>query len=1178
MLTKMHSDKGIIQKVLRGQLDTFGVLIDRYGQMVYGVAYARLGNCSEAEEVTQDVFVRLYQCLDRVSERRSIGPWLVEVARNAATDAFRKHIREIPLDLVQELPAQAHDAARDEMARIIWEQLAKLSEDQREILILRYFQDMHVWEIGRHLGVSRQLAAKRLQRARDGLGKKLMTRLGRDLAGMKPEEGRKRRILRAVAAAPAVWKPSPALSLAGAAITGASAVKVTAGVAIAVFLALLAFYAAWRYHQRPSYATQDITSQSQFDKEPTAKVAGGAMGVIETPTKRNSEESAKSGAGPVQMLQYGTVIYGIVLDKGLQPVPQATVRVSIAQTTLSATGILPGDSQPVSTTSSDQSGRFKCAVAPVSQYPLNTYEVLEVSAESGSSYGAKSLKNIAVSRMTFVELIVEPVAAVTGEVVDESGRGVGDATILFHNNLLHPDSTCKTAADGSFSLPHLLPATYRFTVGAEGFMPMHQECALSLGGNQHLVFQLLRGNWIGGQLTAVKDGQPLAGVVVEAHNPEVPRLHSLKQGGYGAATTDDKGNFKIWGLDPGSYDLQIKRSPKSIPYVLAKAVTVKLAPGKPVTGVALRAALGASVSGKVLDEATGQPIAEALVWFTRKGSDYVPGMSDSSYADIVWCTNSDFVPGTTRSDGAGAYTVGQLEPGDYRVIVRTPEQSELETALSVPASKALEGVDFRIKRLPALRGRVVNQDNVPVAGATIAAIAPGSSPLPTTSTDNQGEFAVHLPRNVRAAYLQAYGDGVVSRRAGPVEPGKYEILTLSEAGRILGTVVDRHGRPVADCVVNVVAEDNAGTPTLSANSISWAADYKEAFQGMPTKTSSAGTFEVEPLLSGNYTLEIYFRSSVAGYPVATARANVEAGQTLRTRLTVDTDGFGRIEGTVTSGGAPAAGIAMLLSSGSTAEKWVDVVVGCPDGAGHYAFDQVRPGLVVVSVQHETATGVIVRHETTEIAAGEIKQVDFRLAEQDSGIEGIVTMDGQGAGGVSMLVVPLENPETPPVTVVADFQGNYRIMDLKEGLYRLEVKDRLHHYVTRAISTCEVKRDEISRYDFALQSGQLTGSVPGLREDEKALVAVFDQAVDLDTLSAMSPELRSQVLASVEVAPGESFDFRLEPGLYFIGCIALPAPNTADETGVYTSISKGRYQVVQAEIVSGQSTTAELKLQ
>jgi len=1175
MLTRMYSDKGIMQKVLRGQLNAFGVLVDRYGQMVYGVAYARLGNRFEAEEVTQDVFVRLYQWLDRVSQRRSIGPWLVEVARNAATDAFRKRMREVPLDSVEEQPVEAHDAVRDETARVIWEQLARLSEEQREILILRYFQDMHVWEIGRHLGVSRQLAAKRLQRARDELGKKLMIELGRDLAGMKKEAGRRQRVLRAVAAAPTLWKPSAALSLAGAAITGGSAVKTTAVAAVAL-LVLLAFYGGWRYWQRPSYSTQDITRESQFVKEPIAPETG--RGAAPTVAPRASVESVEEGSGPVQMLEYGTIIHGVVLNEQLLPVPEAAVTLSATQTTLSATGISPGEGRPLFTTSSDASGRFECAVALASRYPLNSYEALEVSAEAGALYGSKSLSSLAVSRKKFVELVLQPVAAVAGEVVDESGRGVADATLFFHSNLLNPDNSCKTAADGSFRLPHLAPATYRFTAGAEGFLPTQQECAVTLGGKHYLVFQLLRGNWIEGRVIVGEDAQPLAGITVEAHNREIPRLSSLKQGGYGTATTDGQGAFRISGLAAGSYEVRLKHMRDGLRYVVAEAVTVRLLADKPVRGVLLRATAGASVSGRVLDDATGQPIADALVWFTRKGSDFVPGIPDSSYADIVWCTNSDFVPGTTRSDGAGAYTVAPLEAGDYRVIVRTPEQSELETALSVAASKAMEGVDLRVSRLPAVRGKVVNQDNQPVAGATIAALAPEARPIPTTSTDGRGEFAVYLPRTVKAVYLQAYGDGVVSRQSGLAKAGSYEVLTLGAAGRIEGTVVDRRHRPVPECVVSVVSEDKTGSPLLSTNGVLMKADNK-AFQGMPTKTSCSGTFEVDPILPGSYRLDIYFRSSVAGYPVASARVSVEAGQTLRTQLTVDTDGFGRIEGSVTSGGLPAAGFVMLLSSGSSAEKWVDTVAGYPDGAGHYAFDQIRPGLVVISVQKESASGgTVVRHETTEIAAGETKQVDINLAERDCGIEGTITMDGQGAGGVSVVVTPLDNPEAPPVTAVADFQGNYRMTDLQEGVYRLEIKDRLHHYVTRAVSTCEIKKDEMGRHDFALESGQLSGTISGLREDEKALVAVFDQAVDLDELSAMSPELRSRVLASVEVVAGESFEFRLEPGWYFVGCIAVPASSAADETGVYTSLGKGRYQVVQAEIVSGQSTPADMNVE
>ena len=61
MLEMIRTDRGVIRKVLRGNADAFRVFVDRYGGMVYGVAYSHVGNAVDAEDIVQETFVRLFQ-------------------------------------------------------------------------------------------------------------------------------------------------------------------------------------------------------------------------------------------------------------------------------------------------------------------------------------------------------------------------------------------------------------------------------------------------------------------------------------------------------------------------------------------------------------------------------------------------------------------------------------------------------------------------------------------------------------------------------------------------------------------------------------------------------------------------------------------------------------------------------------------------------------------------------------------------------------------------------------------------------------------------------------------------------------------------------------------------------------------------------------------------------------
>jgi len=74
MLAFVHSDRAVVRKVLGGNLGAFRVLVDRYGGVIHGVAFARLQNDADAEDVTQETFTRFYQQLDRMAHQRLWPP------------------------------------------------------------------------------------------------------------------------------------------------------------------------------------------------------------------------------------------------------------------------------------------------------------------------------------------------------------------------------------------------------------------------------------------------------------------------------------------------------------------------------------------------------------------------------------------------------------------------------------------------------------------------------------------------------------------------------------------------------------------------------------------------------------------------------------------------------------------------------------------------------------------------------------------------------------------------------------------------------------------------------------------------------------------------------------------------------------------------------------------------
>jgi len=1152
MLAILQTDRRVIRHILGGRTEEFGILVDRYGRLVYTVAYACLRNEHDAEDVVQETYTRLYQHLHTLGGRHRIGPWLATVSRNLSIDRLKKLKRELLVP--EQAPAsitQVPNPARDEMRQLVADQLSHLDNEDREILLLHYFLGKKAREIGELLEIQPAAAAKRLQRARNELGLRLVDALKDDLAGDQAPPERRRRIMAAVAVVPAAWKPSAALAVAGGVITGVSATKIITGIASGTIIGILILHGAWRcYLKVPSYKTQDVTAQSQIIRE--AKDAQESIVAGPAPSSAGSKiaEPQTAPSNPsTQTLQYGIVLYGIILNKDLRPIADASV-------TLSGPCYAPADVPPTFRTTSNKSGEFAYPAIDLPRERTGRAGFVEVTAEAGNLYGYEMVSIATGSRRLFVELVLQPSSAVTGQVVDSQMRGVAGANIVCSKSSFCVET--KSGADGSFILPHVPHGTCRFAIGADGFVPLQEDHTIA--GHQRLVFRMDRGNWIGGRLVAAADGRALPGVVVEAHYREFPSLNfRYGKGYYSAAATDADGKFVLSGLEPGTFVLQMKRSEgDSAPYVLEQAPTVQLNKNSPTEGVELRAVAGASVSGRILDSETGDPIEGASVELT--------------------CADWIFRAGKAKSDAGGRYMIDRLEVGDYRAVVTAPDKSELHATVSIPSLRALEGVDLMVKRYPTVRGKVVNQGGQPVAGATVVARPVKMRPLPTTSTNEVGEFVVAMPPKTAPVHVQAYGDGALSLCAGPARAGDYVTLRLAEAGRILGTVIDGRDHPLPDCLIEVASESEGGAPLLSANGVLWDADNVSLFHGVPTNTSTTGSFELDPLLAGRYTLNVYFRCCAPEYPVATARVDVVAGETAHARLRVDTDGFGAIKGTVTNGGVPARDLAVFLSPVSNSEDWVEKMFLPTDEAGQYGFEHVRPGAVKVSAGTVHGT----RTETVDVAAGETKVVDIRLGEQNTGIEGTVTLDGRGTVGDGVAaaipvvsVRPAGDPERQAVQAAEAGLGEYRLSELHEGIYIVEVRDIHRQGMLLASMTCEVKRAQMTRCDFVLQSGFVTGSVAGLHEAEKAFVAVFDLTVDVAALATMSPDLREHVVASTEVAAGEPFEFRLQPGVYLAGCVAFSDGTEPDEASIYEGIGKGHYDLIHVEVLAGQTTPADM---
>ena len=153
-------------------------MVRRHFRGVFGIAYSYTRNHADAEDLCQEAFLKAYRSLDTLKDAKSFGSWVGMITRNLARTWYRKAKREAEvLAVVKDEPDGSREALYDDLRELLEEQIQALDPIPREVLMLHYFSGQSTGEIAKSLGVSRPAVLKRLQRAREALGVKLIHEL-----------------------------------------------------------------------------------------------------------------------------------------------------------------------------------------------------------------------------------------------------------------------------------------------------------------------------------------------------------------------------------------------------------------------------------------------------------------------------------------------------------------------------------------------------------------------------------------------------------------------------------------------------------------------------------------------------------------------------------------------------------------------------------------------------------------------------------------------------------------------------------------------------------------------------------------------------------------------------------------------------------------------------------------
>jgi len=179
--SESHADQDLLHAAASGDKQAFGILYEKYSKHIFRYAYYRLGDRTDAEDMTERVFLRLWENLPRDIQRegiQNVRAWLYRVVHNLIVDYYRSRKIEQPIDLYEDNlqgESSAHDAIEKEhKTREMITAIQRLDEKSQHVIILRFIEGLSHKETAKEVGISeghvRMIQFRALKKMKDLLG------------------------------------------------------------------------------------------------------------------------------------------------------------------------------------------------------------------------------------------------------------------------------------------------------------------------------------------------------------------------------------------------------------------------------------------------------------------------------------------------------------------------------------------------------------------------------------------------------------------------------------------------------------------------------------------------------------------------------------------------------------------------------------------------------------------------------------------------------------------------------------------------------------------------------------------------------------------------------------------------------------------------------------------------
>lgn len=177
MKKELIQDAALVSNYIKGDESSLSLLIERHKQKIYSFIYSKVYDRDITEDIFQDTFIKVIKTLKlgKYNEEGKFLPWVMRIAHNLVIDHFRKNNRMPKFDnsgdfsifsVLSDSSLNAEKSIiKDQVEADVRRIIEELPEDQRQVLVMRMYQDMSFKEISERTGVSINTALGRMRYA-----------------------------------------------------------------------------------------------------------------------------------------------------------------------------------------------------------------------------------------------------------------------------------------------------------------------------------------------------------------------------------------------------------------------------------------------------------------------------------------------------------------------------------------------------------------------------------------------------------------------------------------------------------------------------------------------------------------------------------------------------------------------------------------------------------------------------------------------------------------------------------------------------------------------------------------------------------------------------------------------------------------------------------------------------